>query len=217
MVKISADHACLVIYNDKVREDIWRAGDLQSLTMFPSDQILLARLLADRRGCILHSSGVIVNGAGILFVAHTGVGKSTAMDLLVSAGENCETSVQHLCEDRNIVRRIDVGWQVYGSWNHYDNPRVSSENAPLRMICFLEQANENTLTKINDRREITLHILECIVKPFVTVDWWEKIFEVIDLLSQEVPCYLMRFDKSGDIALEIAKMTERLGKSELTL
>lgn len=214
IVKTNDDHSCLIIYNDNVREDMWRSGNLHSITMFPSDQILLARLMANRWGCFLHSSGVIINGAGVLFIGHSGAGKSTAMDLVINSGDNIAISVKHLCEDRNIVRRLNDDWYVFGTWNHYQNPRVSSASAPLRMICFLEQANENKLTRINDRKAITKHMLECIVKPFVTPDWWEKIFEILDLLSQEVPCYFMQFDKSGEIAVEIAKVTELQGKSE---
>ena len=53
----NADHTRARIYHDDVREGFWRKGDLHSLTMFPSDQILIARLLADRNGCYLHSAG----------------------------------------------------------------------------------------------------------------------------------------------------------------
>ena len=33
-------------------------GGLASLTMFPTDQIMLSRVLADREGCFLHSRGL---------------------------------------------------------------------------------------------------------------------------------------------------------------
>ena len=46
------------IYND--RDEIYLKGNLHSLTMFPSDQILIARLLAERNGCYLHSAGAII-------------------------------------------------------------------------------------------------------------------------------------------------------------
>ena len=61
-------------------------GNLAALTMFPSDQILIARLLADRQGCYLHSAGAILNKAGMLFVGHSEAGKSTITRLLMEAG-----------------------------------------------------------------------------------------------------------------------------------
>jgi MoaA/NifB/PqqE/SkfB family radical SAM enzyme len=99
----NADHTRARIYND--REDFWRKGDLHSLTMFPSDQILIARLLADRRGCYLHSAGAIINGAGMLFVGHSDAGKSTITRLLMDAGGAGDMQVEILCDDRNIVRK----------------------------------------------------------------------------------------------------------------
>ena len=229
----NADHTRARIYNDNVREDTWRKGDLHSLTMFPSDQILIARLLADRQGCYLHSAGAIINGAGILFVGHSDAGKSTITRLLMKGipspltGEG-GVEVEILCDDRNIVRkcfrplslipspltgegqslpRTRYGgggeWRVYGTWSHGDIPVVSANDAPLRAICFIEKANENTLTPLTDRRKITQRLLACIIKPFVTADWWDKTLGLIEQLAKEVPCYVMRFDKSGEIVGKI--------------
>ena len=58
----------VVVFNDDYsrgefyRSDdaVFRQGNLHSLTLLPTDQILLAQLLADRQACFLHSAGVIV-------------------------------------------------------------------------------------------------------------------------------------------------------------
>jgi MoaA/NifB/PqqE/SkfB family radical SAM enzyme len=39
---------------------VFRQGNLHSLTLLPTDQILLAQLLADRQACFLHSAGAII-------------------------------------------------------------------------------------------------------------------------------------------------------------
>ena len=192
----NADHSRTRIYNNG--EDTWRKGDLHSLTLFTSDQILIARLLADRRGCCLHSAGAILNGAGMLFVGHSEAGKSTITTLL-------QDHAEILCDDRNIVRWMDDGWRVYGTWSHGDVPVVSSNDAPLRGICFIEKASENTLTLLTDRREITRRLLACVIKPLVTADWWNKTLDLIGQMPPEVPCYVMRFDKSGKIVGELKR------------
>ena len=79
-------------------------------------------------------------------------------------------------------------------------------DAPLRAIFFIEQARENSITPLTDRKEITRRLLACVIKPFVTADWWEKTLDLIGELSNEAVCYVMRFDKSGDIVEEIKRV-----------
>lgn len=206
------DHTRARIYND--REEPYLEGDLNSLTMFPSDQILVARLLADRDGCYLHSAGVILDGAGMLFVGHSEAGKSTITRLLMA-----RRGGEILCDDRNIVRRwprspSEPGegqrggeWRVYGTWHHGDVPVVSPASAPLHAICFIEKAAENTLTPLTDRKEIRRRLLACVIRPFVTAAWWHKTLGLVEQMAREVPCHVMRFDKSGKIVGEIEKLT----------
>ena len=152
----SADHTRGELYNAEANREWWRDGGLTSLTMFPSDQILLARLLADRDGCYLHSGGLIIDGQGFLFVGHSDAGKSTTMELVRrELGERAEI----LCDDRNIVRRWprgyaggSPGFYVHGTWSHGDVPDVSSAGAPLRAILFLEQSEHNEIVPLADRK-----------------------------------------------------------------
>jgi hypothetical protein len=78
---------------------------LQSVTSFPTDQVLVARLLADREGCILHSAGMLIDGHGFAFAGHSDAGKSTIVTQLRPYGEI-------LCDDRNILRRYPDGWPL---------------------------------------------------------------------------------------------------------
>ena len=227
VVTFNHDHTRARIYND--RDETWLKGNLHSLTLFPSDQILIARLLADRNGCYLHSAGAILDGAGMLFVGHSDAGKSTMTRLLMAhplpnppphAGEG-RVGVEILCDDRNIVRKwfpplSTTGegqgggeWRVYGTWSHGDVPDVSPASAPLRAICFIEQVAENTLTPLTDRKEITRRLLACVIKPFVTAAWWHKTLDLIEQMAREVPCYVMRFDKSGEIVAELVRLADR--------
>jgi MoaA/NifB/PqqE/SkfB family radical SAM enzyme len=184
----NSEHTRARIYNDK--EEIFLKGDLHSLTMFPTDQILLARILADRQGCYLHACGVNLEGKGLLFAGHSEAGKSTIATLLKGKAEI-------LCDDRMIIRKRQDGFRIYGTWSHGDVPDVSSNSAALKAIMFLEKADENRIIALEDKKEITKRILACLIRPFVTVDWWEKTLLLIERVSNEIPCYLFRFDKSG--------------------
>ena len=39
------------------------------------------------------------------------------------------------------------------------------------------------------RKLITRCLLACVIKPFVTVDWWERTLDLLGELSNEAPCY----------------------------
>jgi hypothetical protein len=192
VVYANADHTVIDVFNSERREEFYRAGGVNALTMMPTDQIVLARVLADRRACFLHSCGVVVDGRGLLFVGHSGAGKSTMMNLLAAQSEP-------LCDDRNIVRIWDEGTRVHGCWSHGEVPIVSAASAPLAAVLFLRQAATNRLVPLTAGEQILRQLLPCVIKPLVTADWWERTLDVVESIVKDVPCYLAEFDKSGAV------------------
>jgi len=78
----TADHTHATIYSplrdeERILKDGWH-----SLSLFPTDQIWLGPLLADRQAVLLHSAAAMVNGLGLVFVGHSEAGKSTTMELI---------------------------------------------------------------------------------------------------------------------------------------
>jgi MoaA/NifB/PqqE/SkfB family radical SAM enzyme len=183
------DHSRMTIWR---RGDLYQQGNLHSLTTFPSDQILLAPILAHRQACILHASGIIIDGKGLLFVGHSDAGKSTMLKMLRGHGEI-------LCDDRIIVRRWPEGFRIHGTWSHGELPDVSPAGAPLRAIMYLEQAPGNELIPLEEKREQLGRVLSHVVKPLETADWWEKTLDLAGKIAAEVPAYRLRFDKSGGV------------------
>jgi len=189
---VSGDHTRAEIFNGRLIRQAYEKGGLGALTMAPTDQILLARLLADRQGCYMHSDGVDMDGRGLLFVGHSGAGKSTiALQL--------QDKAKILCDDRMIVRKRDHGWRIYGNWSHGTMPVVSASDAPLKAIFFLEKADENRIVPVENRMEAVSILLGCLIKPLVTADWWEKMLSLVKNLVREVPCYRLRFDQRGEV------------------
>ena len=183
-------HTRARIYNDK--GEVFQKGNLGSLTLFPTDQILLARILADRQGCFLHSCGVIFEKRGLIFCGHSEAGKSTMARMLKGRAEI-------LCDDRIIVRKKESRYKIYGTWSHGDVPDVSANSAPLEAIFFLEKSPDNLIIPIGDPRERVKKVLSCLIRPFVTVDWWHKTLDFLDKLCTDIPCYTLRFNKSGEV------------------
>lgn len=193
------DHTRARIFNDADRRELFLGGGLHSLTLFPTDQILLARILADRQGCYLHSGAVVLGGHGLLFMGHSGAGKSTMIKMLKDEGEI-------LCDDRNIVRLWPDGFRVHGTWSHGEVPLVSSASGPLRAMLLLRKSDRNRITEIGDRKKAIDLVLSCLIKPFVTTDWWQKNLSLTELMVREVPCYEVEFDKSGKIVRELKRL-----------
>jgi len=200
-------HRVAVFNNDHTRASIYHAdkqifkkGNLTSLTLFPTDQILVGRILADRDGCYMHSSGIVFNEKGFLFVGHSEAGKSTTSLMMKKHGGEI------LCDDRIIIRKNPEGLKVYGTWSHGDVPDISPNSAPLKGIFFLEQSEENKIIPIDDKLEVIRRLLACLIKPFVCADWWKKELSLIEKITKETPCYRMLFDKSGKIVEQIKSM-----------
>lgn len=184
------NHSRGEIYVDK--PELYLKGQNESLTLFASDQVLLARILAERHGFSIHASGISIKGDGLLFVGASGAGKSTVANLLKNEG-------QILCDENIIVRRWTEGFRIHGTWSHGDVTDISNAEAPLKAIFFIEKSKKNQLEPITDKLEITKRLLPRLLKPLITSDWWEKNLNSIEKLVQEVPAFRMKFDTSGQI------------------
>jgi hypothetical protein len=192
VAQLTADHTACRMYSTPAIGERFSDGRFVSLALFATDQVLLAPVLADRRACYVHSSGVILDGKGLLFVGHSEAGKSTASGFMARAG-------QLLCDDRNIVRRWPDGFRVHGTWSHGELPIVSPESARLVGILFLRKAPHNRVERLHDPQRVAGELLPCVVRPLITASWWHKTLDLFDALTSEVPCYLLEFDQSGGI------------------
>ena len=186
------DHSHGTLYHSERQKDLYMGGNLHSLTLFPTDQILLARVLADRGGCFLHSAGVILEGKGLLFVGHSDAGKSTIATMLKGKAEI-------LCDDRIIVRDKPEGLRIYGTWSHGDVAEVSANSAPISALLFLNKAERNLVTPIKDRGEKFKKLLPFLIKPLETKDRWDRMLDLTHRIAGSVPFYSLEFDKSGGV------------------
>ncbi len=202
----NTDPFCVAIFNEDHsqgrifrQKDIYENGHLDSLTTFPSDQILIGRILANRKGCYIHAAGISIDGKGLMFVGHSEAGKSTILKLIQVNGEI-------LCDDRIIVRRWPQGFKIHGTWSHGELPDVSPVSAPLQAILYLEKANSNELIPIADKINRLNKILSYIIRPLVDEGWWENTLTLAEMIADEVPAYDLRFDKSGKVMDVIKKL-----------
>ena len=41
----------------------------------------------------------------------------------------------------------------------------------------------------------------------MTADWWEKTLDLVEQMALELPCYVLRFDKSGEVVGVLERLT----------
>ncbi|MBD3386649.1 hypothetical protein GF407_17230 [candidate division KSB1 bacterium] len=194
------DYSFARIYHKDDR--LFKLGNWNAVTSFPSDQIWLGQLLPDRNGFYLHSSGLLLNGHGLLFVGHSEAGKSTISKMLLKAG------AELLCDDRNIVKNEKNEWKVYGTWSHGELPMVSPAHAPLFGIFILQKSDRNHIGLIKNQQQRFHSIMECIIRPFVTLSWWDKVIPLIHRLGQNVPVFQIEFTQDGKIVKFLQELIE---------
>ena len=191
------DHTESHIYKGKNYVQAFKRGNLTSLLCFPTDQILFARLLADRSGIILHGSGLIFKEKGYLFVGHSDAGKTTLVKIF-------HHHARILNDDRMIVRKENNSFYLYGTPWHGDLSLVAPDRVPLKAIFFLNQAKENRIERTGGL-EAFKRLYGCTIKALVTGGWAKNALDVCQDLSREVPCYHLYFDKTEGVISTIEK------------
>ncbi len=191
------DHTKGHIYKGEIYVKIFKKGNLTSLLCFPTDQILFARLLADRSGIILHGSGIILKKKGFLFVGHSDAGKTTLVKIF-------RHYAKILNDDRMIVRKEGSRFYLYGTPWHGELSLVAPDRVPLKAIFFLNQAEENRIKRTGGL-EAFKRLYGCTIKALVTERWTKNALDICQDLSHEVPCYHLYFDKTEGVISTIEK------------
>lgn len=52
---------------------------------------------------------------------------------------------------------------------------------------------------LSDPKRIVPELLDRLIKPFVTNEWWEMTLPTIEELASHVPCYELYFDRNGGV------------------
>lgn len=191
------DHSEGHIYKGENYVKIFKEGNLTSLLCFPTDQILFARLLGERKGIILHGSGLIFKEKGYLFVGHSDAGKTTLV-------KTFRHHARILNDDRMIVRKENGKFYLYGTPWYGEVSLVAPDRIPLRAIFFLNQAEENKIEK-TEGFDAFKRLFGCTIKALVTERWAKNALDICQDLSREVPCYHLYFDKTEGVISTIEK------------
>lgn len=116
-------------------------GYLETLAVYRK----IAEKMPDYDTLLFHGSCVAVDGAGYLFTAKSGTGKSTHVRLWRELLGDRAAMVN---DDKPLIRVTDAGSVIYGT--PWDGKHRLSNNAavPLKALCILERAKDNSIRPI---------------------------------------------------------------------
>jgi hypothetical protein len=106
---------------------------------YPLDELLMCRLLMSRGALIVHGAAVEYEGLGMMFVGHSGAGKSTISGI----AQECGARV--LSDDRTILTPGARHVTVWGTPWHGSQRAGSAASKELAAIYLLRQAAEDAV------------------------------------------------------------------------
>lgn len=158
----------------------------QSLLNTVAGQLLLLTKVLFIDGLVLHASGIDDNGHGIVFVGHSGVGKSTQARLWSSV-----PGVIVMNGDCIAVRSSTSGAVCYGTpWGGSDNI-ARNHQAPLSTLILLEQAPENEIRPIPPAAAASLLAARAFL-PYWDQSLMQRAMVNLEALLARVPVYRLR-------------------------
>lgn len=136
-------------------------------------------------GMYLHASAVELEGKAYLFSGTSGTGKSTHTRLWQ---QTFGSAAQIFNDDKPALRRMEGTWYAYGTpWCGKDGIN-QNKKIPLEGICFLKQAKENKIRRLNEQ-EAAQKILSQTMRLFKYVEDLDKMLKLVNTLVREIPVY----------------------------
>ncbi len=141
---------------------------------------------------LLHAAVLEYKGNAYAFLGRSGTGKSTHTGLWLKHLDGAKI----LNGDKPILAAREDGFTVYGTPWMGKERLGENRQAPLKGLCFLEQAKTNGITKLTPA-EAASRIFVQVLLPEEEENA-AKTLELIDRLVSEVPTYLLKCDISEE-------------------
>ncbi len=174
----------------------WPTLSEDNATYMESGMYFYFFLLA-HSGMMLHASAVELDGKAYLFSGNSGMGKSTHTRLWQQVfGDRAQV----FNDDKPALRRIDGKWYAYGTpWCGKDGIN-QNKKVPLAGICFLQQAQENKIRRLN-AREVLSRVLAQTLFRFQNAKNLDQLLGLVDKLVRETPVFELENRPEPEAAL----------------
>lgn len=156
--------------------------------------------MSQKQTLLVHASAVEYEGQGIVFTAASGVGKTTQAELWAK-----HKNAAILNGDKVFLKQEKDGIHAWGSPWKGSSSYGYNKSAKLRAIVVLEQAEENSIQKLN-----VLESMQYFV-PHIFFPCWDEVCEhavltFLDKVLEETEVYLLKCRPDED-AVELLSAT----------
>lgn len=195
---------------DKIKSMYPGDLDIDFLTYLHFGYVFFSRILSFG-GLYLHASAVEYQGKAYLFSADSGTGKSTHTKLWQQVFGDQATVFN---DDKPILRKLDGTWYAYGTpWCGKDFINKNMK-VPVAGICFLKQAGENKIRRI-DKSDAALRIFEQSIRYMHRKESLDILLSLIDRVVRDIPVFELENRPEPEAALlsyeTMRKAAEEMG------
>lgn len=142
--------------------------------------------MSNKDTLLMHASAVEYNGKGIVFTASSGVGKTTQAELWAKY-----RNARILNGDKVFLKQEADGIYAWGSPWKGSSPYACNRSAKLKAIVVLEQAEENSIYKLNVFESMKYFV------PHIFFPCWDErceqaVLTFLDRVLEETEVYLFK-------------------------
>lgn len=146
-------------------------------------------------GFVFHACVLECDGVGYAFAARSGTGKSTHARLWLEVfGDRARI----INGDKPIFRKTGGVWHAYGTPWCGKERFGCNDRTPLRALCFIERAAQNSIRPIGGQDMIPRLFVQVLIPN--EKEQAEKTLELLDDMIVNTPCYLLSCNKDREAA-----------------
>ena len=175
-------------YAEKAISNAFSDGYIENICLYRK----ICQQLPSLNRMLLHAAVLQYNGEAYAFLGKSGTGKSTHTGLWLKHLDGCSI----VNGDKPILENKDNGFIAYGTpWMGKEGFGENTQ-APLKGLCFLEQAQENSIQRLSPAEAASRIFIQILLpedEENVT-----KTLELTDKLVTNIPCWLLKCTISED-------------------
>ncbi|GAC1658726.1 MAG: hypothetical protein NVS4B3_26340 [Gemmatimonadaceae bacterium] len=154
-------------------------------------EFLVSRMVGRRNSLMIHASFAVIDRGALVFVGHSGAGKSTMAAIAERHGATIPT------DDRVLITLSGDRPTAWGTPWYGTLQRKSPDGAPIRAIFLLQQATENALEAVTNPDAVG-ELFARLIQPRLAEEEMRATLASLESLVARVPVRRLHFTATPD-------------------